>query len=118
MDLQGRLAAPALFLWASENGRSQSGHGVIRDINASGVYIQADSLPAPGALVQLDILLPKMVNSGPGMHLCGEGAVLRVERGCGKGNEAKPGGFAVSVQFYPNASDWVISNIPRSVRVV
>src|SRR5208282_1801994 len=38
-----RLSAPALFLWASHEGKPKSGQGVTRDINASGVYVLTDA---------------------------------------------------------------------------
>ena len=52
-------------------------------------------LPPAGVRLQLDILLPKLDESGPGLRLNGEGVVLRT---CAEGTER---GFAASVQFYP-----------------
>lgn len=109
-----RLNAPALFLWAPHEGKPQSGQGVTRDINASGVYILADVLPPVGALVQLDILLPKLVDPGFGMSLAGEGVVLRVEPQGPKGANASEAGFAASVQFYPEETASVLSRLETS----
>ena len=55
-----RLSAPALFLWALQDGRPQSGQGVTRDINTFGVYVLTDALPPVGALVQMEIALPRL----------------------------------------------------------
>ena len=63
------LRVPVLFEWAPQNGEPQSGRGVTRDINTFGVYIMTDALPPVGALVQMDILLPKLEAPGFGMSL-------------------------------------------------
>jgi len=107
-----RLRAPAHFLWAPQDGKPQSGKGVTRDINASGVYVLANELPPVGALVQLDILLPKLGDPGVGMSLAGEGVVLRVEP---QGTGTSRGGFAASVQFYPEAAASAFSRLETSV---
>jgi hypothetical protein len=99
-----RLSAPAHFLWAPQGGKPQSGRGITRDINASGVYVLADELPPMGALVQLDILVPKLEDHGFGMSLSGEGVVLRIEPHGSRGAGTSKAGFAASVQFYPEAS--------------
>jgi hypothetical protein len=114
-----RLSAPALFLWAPQDGPPQTGEGITRDISTSGVYVLAESSPPVGARVQLDILLPKLADASPGMHLHGEGVVLRVEPGGAKGAVATEGGFAAAVQFYPEASELALSHGPKnSGRVV
>ena len=74
-----RLSVPALFMWAPQEGKPRNGKGVTRDINALGVYVQTDSLPPVGARVQMEVVLPKLADSSPGMHLQGEGIVLRCE---------------------------------------
>ena len=51
----------------------------IRDINTFGVYVLTDSLPPVGARVQMEIMLPTLTDTGSGMHLQGEGVVLRRE---------------------------------------
>jgi hypothetical protein len=113
-----RLNAPVFFFWAPPNGPAQSGEGTTRDINTQGVYVFADTRPPVGALVQMDILLPKMAYSGPGMHLTGEGVVLRVELRGAQGADATEGGFAASVQFYPEPSEMVLSHLKISGRIV
>ena len=109
-----QLSAPALFLWAPQEGKPQSGQGATRDINASGVYVLADDLPPVGALVQLDILLPKLGDPGFGMSLAGEGVVLRVEPRGSRGADTSKGGFAASVQFYPEAAASALSRLETS----
>lgn len=106
-----RLSAPALFLWAPHEGKPKSGQGVTRDINASGVYVLTDVLPPVGALVQLDILIPKLGDHGFGMSLAGEGVVLRVEP---QGAGTSEAGFAASVQFYPEETASVLSRLETS----
>ena len=89
------LKKMALFSWALKAGEPQSGQGVTRDINDSGVYVLTDELPQVGSLVQLDILVPELPGSYLGMHLLGDGVVIRVEH-----HGATQGGFAASVHFY------------------
>lgn len=107
-----RLSAPALFMWAPQDGKSRSGHGVTRDINTLGIFVVTDSLPPVGARVQIEVVLPKLADSSPGMHLQGEGVVLRCEQG-----DSTKRGFAASAQFYPEATDAVLSQNRASVQV-
>lgn len=106
------LSAPALFMWAPKDGKPRNGKGVTRDINALGVYVQTDSLPPVGARVQMEIVLPKLADSRPGMHLQGEGIVLRCESG-----EATKRGFAASALFYPEATEAVLSQLKASGQI-
>ena len=101
-----RLSAPTLFMWASRDGRPKNGRGFTRDVNTSGVFIETDALPPVGARVQIEIVLPNLADSGPGMHLQGEGIVLRCA--CGGATQS---GFAASAQFYPETIDVVLSRI-------
>lgn len=111
-SIRYRLSAPALFMWAPKDGKPRSGKGVTRDINTLGVYVQTDAMPPVGARVQMEIVLPKLKDAGPGMRLEGEGIVLR----CNRGDAAKCG-FAASVQFYPEATDAVLSQLRASGQV-
>ena len=103
------LTAPTLFIWSSQNGRLQSAQGVTRDINTLGTYVLSEVLPPVGALVQLEVVLPKMEDAGPGMHLHGEGRVLRCEYGVSANR-----GFSVSAHFYPEHSNAVLSRLNLS----
>ena len=109
-----QLSAPARFMWAPQDRKPHSGKGVTRDINASGVYVLTDELPAVGALIQLNILLPKLEDPGFGMSLAGEGVVLRVEPRGAQGNGTSKPGFAASVQFYPEATASAFSRLETS----
>jgi len=102
-----RLSVPVLFMWAPQNGSPQSGRGITRDINPSGVFVLTKSPPAVGSLVQMEVLLPKLTDSSPGMHLNGEGVVLRVEP-CERGAES---GFSAAIHFYPETSEMLLSNL-------
>jgi hypothetical protein len=106
-----RLSAPALFLWAPHEGEPQGGQGVTRDINASGVYVLTDQLPPVGALIQVEVLLPKMEDSSVGMSLAGEGVVLRVEPSGSQGAGTSERGFAASVHFYPESMASALSHL-------
>jgi hypothetical protein len=52
------------------------------------------------------------------MHLTGEGVVLRVERHKPNAHNAQGGGFAASVQFYPEAAELALSHLKSSGRIV
>ena len=108
-----RLSAPVLFVWPPQNGKPHSGQGVTRDINTSGIYVLTDAMPPIGARLQMEIVLPKLVDTSPGMHLQGEGVVLR----CEYGDDSRRG-FAASAQFYPDAADAVLSQLKVSSQVV
>jgi hypothetical protein len=112
-----QLSAPAHFMWAPKDGKPQSGQGVTRDINTFGVYVQTNALPPAGALVQVEIVLPRLVDAGPGMRLTGEGIVLRREADSAKGISATGGGFAATMQFYPEATESVLSHLKSSGQV-
>jgi hypothetical protein len=100
-----RLNAPVQLLWALQNGVPHSGQGVTRDVNASGVYVRTKVFPAIGSRVQMEILLPKLADAGHGMHLNGEGIVVRVDFHGG----AREGGFAAEVQFCPETPEGLLS---------
>ena len=107
------LKVPAAFFWALHDGKPQCGLGVTRDINTFGTFVLTDELPPIGALVLVEIVLPKLANTGPGMHLTGEGVVTRREP-----NGATKRGFAASVQFYPEATESVLSRLKVPCQVV
>jgi hypothetical protein len=115
---RNRLSAPALFMWVPQDGNLQNGKGVTRDINASGVYIVTDALPTVGALVQLEVLLPKLEFPGLGMSMAGEGVVLRVEPSGSQGASPSESGFAASVHFYPEGTGSGLSNLRAFGQVI
>ena len=108
-----QLSAPAFFVWAPCDGKPQSGQGMTRDINTFGVYVITDALPPIGARIQIRITLPKLTDSGAGMHLQGEGVVLR----CDGGKSAK-NGFAATAQLYPESADADLSQFRGNGQVV
>jgi hypothetical protein len=113
--------APVRFCWAASNGLPRSGEGTTRDIDTTGAYINASELPPVRALVQLDIVLSNLSDGGPGAHLVGEGMVLRVDpQGNSNGNLpwGLESGFAVSVQFYLESSESVLTHLKSCGRVM
>lgn len=89
-----------------------------RDVHRTGAYIDASELPPVGALVQLDIVLPNPADNSPKVHLIGEGMVLRVEPDRSTPSGPSRGGFAVSVQFYVESSESVVSHLRGSERAM
>jgi hypothetical protein len=83
-----------------------------------GAYINTRESPPVGALVQMDIMLPNLVDCGPGVHLTGEGVVLRVETHDAKIAGAIQSGFAVSILFYVESSESVLSHLKNFERVM
>ena len=106
-----QLSAPARFLWARQDGKPQSGQGVTRDINTFGVFVVTDEVPPVGVRIQMEVLLPKLADPGAGMHLYGEGIVLRREPRGALSTGNGEAGFSASVQFYPEATASVLSNL-------
>ena len=102
------VSAQVFFVWAQRNVPHQYGQGFTRDINPCGVYVVTETLPQVGTRVLLDIMLPKLAETGNGMHLTGDGVVLRVESRDADDPFSVHSGFAASVQFYPEKSeeDW------------
>ena len=113
-----QLSAPAFFLWARQDGKPQGGQGVTRDINTFGVYVLTDGLPPVGAPVQIEILLPKLADTGPGMRLTGEGVVLRVQARGAKDDDTTECGFAASAQFYLESFESALLPVKISEQVV
>ena len=107
------VSAPALFMWAPTHGKPQSAQGVTRDMNTFGVFVKTNAVPPLGALVQMEIVLPKLGDNSPGMRLQGEGIVLRCEYG-----DATKSGFAASAQFYPETAEALLSQIKGAVQAV
>lgn len=113
-----QMSATVFFFWMNKNEPEQYGQGVTRDINLSGVYVLTNALPPVGARILMDILLPKLSDAGNGMHMTGEGVVLRVEPSGNNDAGAKVGGFAASVQFYPEKTELVLERFIVTGRVV
>jgi hypothetical protein len=66
----------------------------------------------------MEIVLPKLTVPGFGMHLQGEGVVLRVEPSDVKFGAAAVGGFAASMQFHTDSTESVLWHMETSGRVV
>ena len=113
-----RLSAPVFFYWATPNGPPESGDGMTRDINTAGAYISSMELPPVGARVQMDIMLPNIMGGELGAHLTGEGLVLRVDPQNEKAPSTSESGFAVSMQFYVESSESVLSRLKHSERLM
>jgi hypothetical protein len=113
-----RLSAPVFFCWVAPNGAPESGDGMTRDIDTTGAFINTMELPPVGARVQMDIMLPNILGGELGAHLTGEGVVIRVEPNNGKAPGASESGFEVSMQFYVESSESVLSHLKRSERLM
>jgi hypothetical protein len=112
------LTAPVFFYWATPNGPAEYGDGMTRDVNTAGAFICSVDLPPVGARVQMDVMLPSIMGGELGPHLTGEGVVLRVEQRDEEAPDISASGFAVSVQFYVESSESVLSHLKRSERVM
>ena len=108
------LSAPVVFYWATPNGPPKSGHGMTREIDTTGAYIKSMDLPPVGARVQMEVMLPNILGGEFGAHLSGEGVVLQVEPNNGKTPGVSEGGFSVSMQFYVESPESVLSHLKRS----
>lgn len=113
-----KLGAPVFYVWAEKKESEQYAQGITRDISTSGVYVQTDTLPQIGARILFDILLPKLVDPGNGMHLTGDGVVLRVDPQDAEGIIPTQSGFAASMQFYPEKPEVVLKHMNFNGRAV
>jgi hypothetical protein len=111
------VSAPVVFCWAPPDGPFQSGRGITRDINGHGIYVHTNELPSVGALIQMDVALPKLALSRPTMHLAGEGVVLRVEPTDLAAADSAKGGFAASALFCPGTTEIVLLHFADDSRV-
>jgi hypothetical protein len=96
----------------------QSGTGTTRDINPFGVFVVADKPPTVGALVLLAVFLYELAKLGTGMHLNGEGAVVRVKTRSAKVVQATESGIAASVCFYLETARQALSYFKINERVM
>ncbi len=83
---------PVIFQWGYQ-GRVNGGTGFTRDISTGGVFVHSSMAPPVGTPIALEVHLPPMAPSGPGLRLQAEGYVVRVE-----GIE-EHAGFAVAAHF-------------------
>jgi len=113
-----KLGAQVFFFWAEKKESEQYSQGITRDISTSGVYVQTNTLPEVGARILFDILLPKLANPGNGMHLTGDGVVLRIDPQDARGLIPAQSGFAASMQFYPVRPEVVLKHIHLNGRAV
>jgi hypothetical protein len=113
-----RLNAPVFLFWTPQNSPPQSSEGITHDVSLSGVYIYADETPPVEEIVQMDILLPNPVPGCSEIHLTAEGVVLRSELSYDEIASRSRHGFAASVHFYPELSEWVQSHLKGVLPVV
>lgn len=95
-----RLSAPAFYCWERADGILQEAQGMTRDMSSRGVFILAESLPPPGAHLELKVYLPSLSGARRSVQLNGEGTVLRAGRA-----EVGQSGFAAEVILHTESSD-------------
>jgi hypothetical protein len=76
-----QITASCRFWWSGLPGETNFATGKTRDLGSGGVCVIADVLPSPGAVVMLEIDLPRPGDPFGGIHpdllLRAEGTVLR-----------------------------------------
>jgi hypothetical protein len=76
-----QITASCRFWWSSFSGETNFAIGKTRDLGSGGVCVIADVLPSPGAVVMLEIDLPRAGDAygqlRPELLLRAEGTVLR-----------------------------------------
>jgi hypothetical protein len=85
------LSAPVVFWWTDSNGILQERTGTTRDICSTGSFVVSDTVPPPGAQVEIDVYLKA---SAKVVQLRGEGRVVRIE-----GQQQAASGFAAELAF-------------------
>ncbi len=87
MELQERrrhvrytVHCPVLFSWTASDGVRHACEGYTHDLANNGAFILAvDDRPSTHSIVLFDIQLPKLVPTGPRLHIEGRGEVVRVQ---------------------------------------
>jgi hypothetical protein len=76
-----QITASCRFWWSDVSGETNFATGLTRDLGSGGVCVIADVLPLPGAVVMLEIDLPRPEdlcgNLQPDLLLRAEGTVLQ-----------------------------------------
>ena len=88
-----RLGAPALFSWNGPQPERFRGEGRSRDISREGAFICSPTCPPAGAIIRLEILLPRMHGSTVTTCIQAQGRVVRIEHANAGGQSD---GFAVT----------------------
>jgi len=94
------MSAPAFYSWEGPGGAPLEGQGKTRDISFLGTFVLSESLPPPGAPLEINVYLPPATGARESVQLRGEGKVLRVS---GKG--AAESGFAAEIIFHIKGLD-------------
>lgn len=94
------LSTPAFCWWEHADGETHLAQGTARDLSHRGAFIVSESLPSPGAYVEVDVYLPSVDLTPCSVRLHGEGRVLRVSQ-AGTG----PSGFAAELMFHTESSN-------------
>jgi hypothetical protein len=113
-----QVSAQVFFFWAHNGSPEEYGQGITRDINPSGVYVRTQALPQVGDRILVDIMLPKLIDPGSGMHLTGDGLVVRVDPPDERSSNPSEGGFAASIRFFPEKSDLLLKRMKLHGRLL
>jgi len=94
------MRAPAFYSWQGAGGAPLEGQGETRDISFLGAFVLSESLPPPGAHLEINVYLPAATGTRKSVQLRGEGKVLRVT-----GKAATGSGFAAEIIFHIEGLD-------------
>jgi len=86
------MHVPVIFHWGDE-GRINGGTGFTRDISTGGVFVLSPIAPPVGTPVVLEVHLPPLGASGPGLHVQSAGRVVRIDK------SQAGAGFAATAHF-------------------
>lgn len=94
------MSAPAFYSWQGAGGAPLEGQGKTRDISFLGAFVLSESLPPPGAHLEINVYFPPATGAPKSVQLHGEGQVLRLS---GKGTAES--GFAAAIVFHIEGLD-------------
>jgi len=94
------IAAAARFEWQDSNSNWQEAIGITRDIGRAGLFIETETIPLIGSLLQVRVTLLALEKGGVTLLLSGVGQVRHHQHRPGGGD-----GFGASVVWHLNTPE-------------
>jgi len=91
------IISAATFEWQDASGRRHEAMGITRDIGRAGLFIETETVPLIGSLLQVRVTLPAPEKGAVALRLGGVGQVRHHQHWPGGGD-----GFGASVVWHLN----------------
>jgi hypothetical protein len=94
-SLRYSVRAPVFFKWSDLQSRLRHGEGITRDISSGGLFVWSPEAPPAGALAEVEVLLPRLLDGGTGLSIHASGRVTRLE---GQASDNQKTGFGLCLE--------------------